>query len=93
MRNTIDSWQGREMDFMIFSAVRSNRHGNIGFLKNERRTNVALSRAKHGMIIVGNAQTLSDADPNWKILIKVFIDNRNLVDGIEGLKTYIEKHK
>ena len=40
---------------MIFSAVRSNRHGNIGFLKNERRTNVALSRAKHGMIIVGNA--------------------------------------
>ena len=81
------------MDFMIFSAVRSNKHGNIGFLENERRTNVALTRAKHGMIIVGNAQTLSDADPNWKILIEVFISNRNLVDGIEGLKTYIEEQK
>ena len=42
---TIDSWQGREKDYMIFSAVRCNSEGNVGFLENERRTNVALTRA------------------------------------------------
>ena len=52
---TVDSWQGKEIDFMLFSAVRCNNQGNLGFLKNVRRTNVALTRAKHGTIIVGNA--------------------------------------
>ena len=42
---TIDSWQGREKEYMIFSAVRCNSEGNVGFLENERRTNVALTRA------------------------------------------------
>jgi superfamily I DNA and/or RNA helicase len=56
---------------MIFSAVRSNRFGNIGFLENERRANVALTRAMHGMIIVGNAKTL-ESDAKWKLLIAQF---------------------
>lgn len=56
---------------MIFSAVRSNKQRNIGFLKNERRINVALTRAKHGLIIVGNAKTLS-ADDRWSTLIDHF---------------------
>jgi regulator of nonsense transcripts 1 len=59
---TIDSWQGREVDFMIFSTVRCNKNGSIGFLKNERRTNVALTRAKLGLVIIGNARTLKN-DP------------------------------
>ena len=42
---TIDSWQGREKEFMIFSAVRCNNRGKIGFLDNYRRINVALTRA------------------------------------------------
>ena len=42
---TIDSWQGREKEFMIFSAVRCNDRGKIGFLDNYRRINVALTRA------------------------------------------------
>jgi superfamily I DNA and/or RNA helicase len=42
---SIDSWQGREKEIMIFSAVRSNDNKNIGFLNNERRINVALTRA------------------------------------------------
>ena len=86
---TIDSWQGREKEFMIFSAVRSNKHGNIGFLENERRTNVALTRAKHGMIIVGNSQTLSEADENWAVLIEMFIAHGSLVQGISGLTKLI----
>jgi ATP-dependent RNA/DNA helicase IGHMBP2 len=42
---SIDSWQGREKEIMIFSAVRSNDNKNIGFLNNIRRINVALTRA------------------------------------------------
>ena len=42
---TIDSWQGREKEYMIFSAVRCNTQRNLGFLGDERRTNVALTRA------------------------------------------------
>lgn len=43
---------------VILSIVRSNREGVIGFLKERNRVCVALSRAKHGMVIVGNADTL-----------------------------------
>ena len=67
---TIDSWQGREKEFMIFSAVRCNNEGKIGFLENRRRINVALTRAQHGLIIVGNKETLS-VDTKWKNLIKI----------------------
>ena len=66
---------------MIFSAVRSNPRGEIGFLENERRINVALTRAKHGLIIVGNAATLS-ANPKWKTLIDHFKDSEILVKGL-----------
>jgi regulator of nonsense transcripts 1 len=67
---TVDSWQGREIEYMIFSTVRSNKDGGLGFLSNERRINVALTRAKHGMIILGNTATL-ESDPNWKDLIEM----------------------
>ena len=56
---------------MIFSAVRSNEEGRLGFLDNLRRINVALTRAKHGLIIVGNSRTLS-SDPKWQTLIEFF---------------------
>ncbi|TNV84047.1 hypothetical protein FGO68_gene3258 [Halteria grandinella] len=68
---SIDSWQGRETEVMIMSAVRSNTKGNVGFIDNERRINVALTRAKHGMIIIGNSKTLK-FDKRWELLLKVF---------------------
>ena len=70
---TVDSWQGKEIDFMFFSSVRCNEAGKLGFLTNERRTNVALTRAKHGTIIVGNASTLV-SDPKWAKLINYFME-------------------
>lgn len=71
---TIDSWQGREVDYLIFSAVRCNKQGLVGFLENERRTNVALTRAKHGLIIIGNAKTLQN-DPKMNFMVQTFLIN------------------
>jgi superfamily I DNA and/or RNA helicase len=56
---TIDSYQGQEADVVIFSPVRSNENENkIGHTGDYRRLNVAISRAKRGLIVAGNAQTL-----------------------------------
>ena len=58
--DTVDAYQGRERDVIIYSVVRSNTEGNIGFLRDARRLNVALSRAKSLLIIVGNDTTVFD---------------------------------
>ncbi|EGR51723.1 Hypothetical protein TRIREDRAFT_55637 [Trichoderma reesei QM6a] len=57
--SSIDGFQGREADIVIFVTVRCNESREIGFLKDLRRMNVALTRAKYGMIIVGNRATLT----------------------------------
>lgn len=56
--STIDNFQGEEALFVIVSMVRSNDEGKIGFLKTFNRVNVMLSRAKHGMFIIGSASTI-----------------------------------
>ncbi|BGO88406.1 hypothetical protein JCM10020v2_000021 [Rhodotorula toruloides] len=59
--NTVDAYQGREKRVVIFSTVRSNWNGSIGFLTNKRRLNVALTRARDALIVVGNRRTLERA--------------------------------
>lgn len=56
--DTVDAFQGREKDVVIISFVRSNEEQMIGFLKDYRRLNVSISRAKSKLILIGNIKTL-----------------------------------
>ncbi len=56
--NTVDAFQGQERDVILISMVRANEKGNIGFLGDLRRMNVAITRARAKVIIIGNAETL-----------------------------------
>lgn len=56
--NTVDGFQGQERDIIIISLVRSNEEGDIGFLRDLRRMNVAMTRARMKLIIVGDSSTL-----------------------------------
>ncbi len=63
--NTVDAFQGREADICVYSVTRSNPQGKIGFLRNEARLNVALSRGKDWLFIVGDHGFCRNAhDPN-----------------------------
>jgi len=59
---TVDGAQGREYDYVIFATVRCNADNELGFLKDERRLNVAWTRARYGRIIIGDRTTLEGAD-------------------------------
>ena len=74
---TVDGFQGREKEIIIISTVRSNPHGNIGFLKDLRRLNVAITRAKRKLIIIGNANTLI-TNPTYARLIE-FVESEKLL--------------
>ena len=57
--NTVDGFQGQERDVILISLVRSNDEGQIGFLKDLRRMNVAMTRARMKLIILGNKETMT----------------------------------
>ncbi len=57
--NTVDGFQGQERDIIVISLVRSNDDGQIGFLSDLRRMNVAITRARMKLIIVGSVQTMT----------------------------------
>jgi len=56
---TVDSFQGREKEVIIFSMVRSNDEGNFGFLVEDRRTNVAVTRARRHVTVICDSETIS----------------------------------
>lgn len=60
--NTIDSFQGQERDIVYISMVRNNAEGEIGFLSDIRRMNVAMTRAKKKLVVIGDSATLAQFD-------------------------------
>ena len=57
--NTVDGFQGQERDIIVISMVRSNGEGQIGFLRDLRRMNVAITRARMKLIILGDRETMT----------------------------------
>lgn len=82
--NTVDGFQGREKDVIIFSCVRASRRGGIGFLKDVRRLNVAITRARFCLFVVGNVDTLV-RDETWAALVQS-AQERQLIISTRGRK-------
>jgi ATP-dependent RNA/DNA helicase IGHMBP2 len=74
--STIDSFQGQEKEIIILSLVRSNDDGDIGFLKDYRRMNVAITRAKEQLFIIGDSATIG-ADPFYNSFLTYIESNGN----------------
>jgi ATP-dependent RNA/DNA helicase IGHMBP2 len=69
--DTVDGFQGREKEAVIISLVRSNAHGEIGFLADTRRMNVALTRARRKLIVIGDSATIA-GHPFYHKLLEYF---------------------
>ena len=69
--STVDGFQGREKEAIIISMVRCNSRGEVGFLADSRRMNVAVTRARRHVALVTDAETAS-ADPFLKRLVEYF---------------------
>ncbi|KAL2760162.1 hypothetical protein ACRALDRAFT_2056344 [Sodiomyces alcalophilus JCM 7366] len=67
--SSIDGFQGREADIVVFITVRCNENREIGFLTDMRRMNVALTRCRSGLIVIGNRATLTGAEPELESTI------------------------
>jgi superfamily I DNA and/or RNA helicase len=81
--DTVDGFQGREKEAVVVSLVRSNREGEIGFLNDVRRMNVALTRARRKLIVVGDSATIT-AHPFYARLVNYF-------DGIGAYRSVWEE--
>jgi superfamily I DNA and/or RNA helicase len=66
---TVDTFQGQEKDVIIFTFTRSNTSGSVGFLNELRRLNVAMTRARQQLVLVGDRSTLTHArDAGFRIM-------------------------
>lgn len=89
----LDNYQGEENDLILLSLVRSNKEGKIGFLNRENRVCVALSRAKHGLYVIGNFEIIRKFSYRcklWGRAIKTMELNGSIG---KGLPLYCRNHK
>ncbi|KAH8104550.1 SEN1 N terminal-domain-containing protein [Cristinia sonorae] len=79
--NTVDGFQGQEKEVIILSCVRAGPGlQNVGFLSDVRRMNVALTRAKSSVFILGHAATLERSDATWRKIVNDARERESLVD-------------
>ena len=81
---TVDAFQGQERDAIVISLTRSNSEGEVGFLKEYRRTNVAMTRAKHHLLMIGDGATLG-SDSFYRQLIERAEESRAYFSAWEWL--------
>ncbi|XP_076097023.1 NFX1-type zinc finger-containing protein 1-like [Mytilus galloprovincialis] len=86
----VDNYQGEENDIILLSLVRSNEDGTIGFLKEENRVCVAMSRAKKGLYVIGNFEMLSSKSTIWRQFVDHARKNRFIG---KKLRLYCENHQ
>jgi regulator of nonsense transcripts 1 len=86
--SSIDSFQGAEKDYIIISCDRDNNRGNIGFVNDERRLNVSITRAKYGLFIIVNIICLSKCEI-WRKLIDFYKSKEVLIPW--DLEKYLKK--
>lgn len=79
---TIDNFQGEEAKIVVVSLVRSNEQNRCGFLRTSNRINVLLSRAKHGMYIIGNSRTSSHVQM-WGEIVNILQMSENFGTSLE----------
>ncbi|GME65998.1 AAA family ATPase [Neofusicoccum parvum] len=90
--STIDNYQGEESDIVIASLTRSNSNGEIGFMSSPERLNVLLSRARIGLIIIGNSETFLQSrkgKSTWGPFLDYLSKNGHMY---EGLPVKCEQH-
>eukprot|EP00484_Ammonia_sp_Unknown_P013035 CAMPEP_0197075938 /NCGR_PEP_ID=MMETSP1384-20130603/211861_1 /TAXON_ID=29189 /ORGANISM="Ammonia sp." /LENGTH=836 /DNA_ID=CAMNT_0042514787 /DNA_START=717 /DNA_END=3227 /DNA_ORIENTATION=+ len=78
---TVDEFQGSERDIIIMSCVRSNQVDNVGFLSDQSRINVAITRAKFSLWIIGNSKCLQ-SDATWKALLSDVMKRNLLISSL-----------
>ncbi|KAI0129728.1 hypothetical protein BJ170DRAFT_578563 [Xylariales sp. AK1849] len=79
---TVDNFQGEEAKVVVVSLVRSNEQDKCGFLSTPNRINVLLSRARHGMYLIGNSKTYGHV-PMWAKVLKILHDHENVGTQLE----------
>ena len=83
-----DSLQGHQRAYVILTLVRSNAAGRVGFLSDPRRANVALTRARNGLVIVGDAVTVGQHEPWSSLIASYFSDGLVVVGPLEHLTPF-----
>ncbi|CAN0880582.1 Probable helicase MAGATAMA 3 [Linum grandiflorum] len=86
---SVDGFQGGEEDIIIISTVRCNKSGAIGFLSNAQRTNVALTRARHCLWVLGSAETLRNSESVWETVV-YDAKARNCIFDIDEVERHIK---
>lgn len=87
-----DNYQGEESDIVVCSLTRSNASNDIGFMVSPERVNVLLSRARNGLIIIGNMHTFMHSRKGgevWQKLLELLKEKGHIYD---GLPTRCERH-
>ncbi len=82
---TVDSFQGGERDLIVFGFTRSNHLGSIGFLRELRRFNVAVTRTRQQLVLIGDTSTLCRArDESFASMMKAFVDHLAISGEVVG---------